>query len=281
MEDVLKVIQSIHESRSAVLDIIPPEFALRASYRHLVAPHTTSTVHQNNRSVAGTSPASGSGGSENTDKRDNNSDGNKTHGNEEGDHDGDDDDDNDDDDDTTEAPSGRHAPPPTYQPTFANQVLPSMSMSPSWYAASTQKNAYANWMSPSFYYSRPATSVVLPKKRKRKRQDDGDDDDDDDKDHQQTDDRHQQHGEGYRPSSENGSAMTSLDRQHHQQSQELPRQTIHQAVSAVPPFVPRDIVSRCLDYRLRRYSPKVTPQRMRHVLQNFLKNMVLKGNDES
>jgi hypothetical protein len=280
VEDVLKVIQSIHESRSAVLDIIPPEFALRASYRHLVAPHTTSAVHQNNRSVTGAS--SNPGGTESTDKKGNNIDGNNSDGNKvdgnEADHDGYDDDD-DDDDDTTEAPSGRHAPPPTYQPSFANQVLPSMSMSPSWYAASTQKNAYTNWMSPSFYYSRPATSVLLPKKRKRKQQD-HDDDDHDDKDQQQVDDHHQQHEQDYRPL-ENGFAMTSLDRQHHQETQQLPRQTTHQATPTLPPFVPRDIISRCLDYRLRRYSPKVTPQRMRHVLQNFLKNMVLKGNDES
>lgn len=45
-------------------------------------------------------------------------------------------------------------------------------------------------------------------------------------------------------------------------------------------FVPKDIVTRCLEYRVRRYSPKMTPQRMRHVLQKFLKNMVLRANED-
>ncbi|RCH85841.1 hypothetical protein CU098_002908, partial [Rhizopus stolonifer] len=49
-----------------------------------------------------------------------------------------------------------------YQPTYSNPILPSTTMSPTFYSASTQKNAHVDWMSPSFYYSRPATSVMLP-----------------------------------------------------------------------------------------------------------------------
>ncbi|KAI8344441.1 hypothetical protein BC941DRAFT_464662 [Chlamydoabsidia padenii] len=243
VEDVLKVLQSIHESRSANLDIIPPEFALRASYRHLVAPHTISPMNQTDRQT--TTVVESSSSRAISHRNGDNSD--DTHG-------------DDDDDDTTgsiASPGGRSAPPPTYQPSFANQVLPSKSMSPSWYAASTQNSAYTNWMSPSFYYSRPATSVILPKKRKGRQDDD---------DYQQTDDQQQWNEQSYQPDSRDGSMA---DRQ----------SGIKEPIS--PSFVPRDIVSRCLDYRLRRYSPKVTPQRMRHVLQNFLKNMVLKGNDES
>ncbi|KAG2176559.1 hypothetical protein INT44_007222, partial [Umbelopsis vinacea] len=52
--------------------------------------------------------------------------------------------------------------PKVYQPPSINTILPSMSMSPTWYSASYQKGANAQWMSPSFYYSRPATSVLLP-----------------------------------------------------------------------------------------------------------------------
>ncbi|KAG2180948.1 hypothetical protein INT43_008528, partial [Umbelopsis isabellina] len=53
-------------------------------------------------------------------------------------------------------------PPKIYQPPSINTILPSMCMSPTWYSASFQKGADAQWMSPSFYYSRPATSVLLP-----------------------------------------------------------------------------------------------------------------------
>lgn len=51
--------------------------------------------------------------------------------------------------------------PKIYEPPSINTILPSMSMSPTWYSASFQKGADAQWMSPSFYYSRPATSVLL------------------------------------------------------------------------------------------------------------------------
>ncbi|KAI8084879.1 uncharacterized protein BX664DRAFT_283744 [Halteromyces radiatus] len=241
VEDILKVIQSIHDSESAILDIIPPEFALRASYRHLVAPHTGSTIppsnEQDNRQKSNTSTTTET-------KKD---------------HDEDDDDDKDSTiTSTTTSTTGvaRLAPPPTYQPSFANRVLPSMSMSPSWYAASTQKNDYTSWMSPSFYYSRPATSVVLPKKQKERNE---------------RMEYQQQEGEEI-----GKQEHSNKHRLNHEKGQELER-----GISELPSFTPRDIVSRCLDYRLQRYSPKVTPQRMRHVLQKFLKNMVLKGNDES
>jgi hypothetical protein len=45
--------------------------------------------------------------------------------------------------------------------------------------------------------------------------------------------------------------------------------------------VPSDITVRCLEYRIRKYSPKMTPQRMKQVLQRFLKNMLLKANEDS
>jgi hypothetical protein len=108
-------------------------------------------------------------------------------------------------------------PPPTkYEPSDASSILPSMTMSPSWYSASTQKNKQANWMSPSFYYSRPATAVVLPE--------------------------------------EPGSDVNNIGNT----------------------ALPNDIIVRCLEYRIRKYSPTMTPQRMRQVLQRFLKNMLVK-----
>ncbi|KAI7897092.1 uncharacterized protein EV154DRAFT_490449 [Mucor mucedo] len=121
-------------------------------------------------------------------------------------------------------------PPSIYQPSYSNTILPSMTMSPTWYSSSTQKNSHVNWMSPSFYYSRPATSVMLPK-----------------------DDR-----EG----DQDTSSVVETDQS--------------RAVS-----VPTDIVVRCLEYRMRKYSPKMTPQRMRQVLQRFLKSMLLKANTAS
>ncbi len=117
-------------------------------------------------------------------------------------------------------------PPSIYQPSYSNSILPSMTMSPTWYSASTQKNSHVNWMSPSFYYSRPATSVMLPKK----------------------DDQEPEAGS-------NTDQLQSLV------------------------VVPSDITVRCLEYRVRKYSSKITPQRMRQVLQRFLKNMLLKANE--
>ncbi|CAO3584260.1 unnamed protein product [Absidia cylindrospora] len=271
VEDVLKVIQSIHESKSATLDIIPPEFALRASYRHLVAPHTYSNAtatpspspsqhgnhdNQHTTNAESVSPAAATRSTENEEE----------------------DEDDENNNATEKSSGGMLAPPPTYQPSFANQILPNMSMSPSWYAASTQKNAYTSWMSPSFYYSRPATSVVLPKKRKRPNSKHYQDDHDDEKPRNEHE---------YEPEDSNGppssSPGSSSNLNHHQpEARNRPSdQILTTSTNTLPPFVPRDIVSRCLDYRLRRYSPKVTPQRMRHVLQNFLKNMVLKGSEET
>lgn len=117
-------------------------------------------------------------------------------------------------------------PPPLYQPSYSNPILPSMTMSPTFYSSSTQKNSHVDWMSPSFYYSRPATSVMLPK------------DDEDDS------------------------------------STVVANEQGLRVVSA-----PSDIVARCLEYRVRKYSPKMTPQRMRQVLQRFLKNLLLKASD--
>lgn len=109
--------------------------------------------------------------------------------------------------------------PKVYQPPSINTILPSMSMSPTWYSASYQKGANAQWMSPSFYYSRPATSVLLPS----------------------------------RP------GMEPQRAQWHQ------------------PTTSKDVVSRYLKYKIQRLSPKATPQKMRHVLQRFLKNMIARN----
>lgn len=119
-------------------------------------------------------------------------------------------------------------PAPSYQPRYSNSILPSMTMSPTWYSASTQKNSHVDWMSPSFYYSRPATSVMLPKNNSN--------------------------------TDENDDATVDSS-------------TTTQTISP-------DIVHRCLEYRLRKYTPQMTPQRMRHVLQRFLKNMLSKANEQ-
>lgn len=120
-------------------------------------------------------------------------------------------------------------PPFIYQPSYSNTILPSMSMSPTWYSASTQKNSHVHWMSPSFYYSRPATSVMLPK-------------------NEESDD------------------VSEVVKEHTQKQ--------HSS------SIPSDITIKCLEYRVRKYSTKITPQRMKQVLQKFLKNMLLKGNEE-
>ncbi|KAI9025284.1 hypothetical protein CLU79DRAFT_82986 [Phycomyces nitens] len=194
--EILQAIQNLHETNAVTLDIIPPEFAMRNNYLHLASSSVPSSPQPS-------SPPTESGSTQEDDRST-----------------------------ASMSISTRQPhpppPPPLYQPSFTNTILPSMSMSPSWYSASTQKNSHANWMSPSFYYSRPATSVVLPKKR-----------------------RIGEHGQEDRPD---------------QQSQRS--------------FVSKDIISRCLEYRMHRYSPKMTPQHMRRVLQKFLKNMVLKANED-
>ncbi|KAI9309208.1 hypothetical protein BJ944DRAFT_245922 [Cunninghamella echinulata] len=254
VEDVLKTIQSIHDSGSTTMDIIPPEFALRGSYRHLITPQPTrlSTYPKDTNTVSSsTSTTTVAESSLSTTNNNNNNSDKKSST--------DDDliDPTEDDNDDKNLPS-RSAPPPIYQPSFSNQILPSMTMSPSWYAASTQKNEYASWMSPSFYYSRPATSVLLAKKQK------------------ELSDKYSEPNENHH--------YSHPHRHHHHnnnKNDDNPKlKSIQDSDEPITPFIPRDIVSRCLDYRLQRYSPKVTPQRMRHVLQKFLKNMVLKGNDE-
>ncbi|CAO3690764.1 unnamed protein product [Rhizopus stolonifer] len=160
--DVLYGMLQVHLSATVAMDIIPPEFALRGSYQHLISMPNEEIFEQEKK--------------------------------------------------------------PLYQPSFSNTIMPSTSMSPSWYSASTQKNSFARWMSPSFYYSRPATSVVLPEDEEDVRE---------------------------------------------------PAEVFKGNC------VSREIVTRCLEYRITEYSPKITPQRMRHVLQRFLKNMVLKANEES
>ncbi|KAG2231004.1 hypothetical protein INT48_001611 [Thamnidium elegans] len=201
VSDVLQAIRHLHLIGTVTMDIIPPEFALRASYRHLVTPTPDN----------GSAPSSPQHPSSYSPKNDTL--------------------DEDDLDKRTERAASNL---PMYHPSFANSILPSTSMSPSWYSASTQKNSFAKWMSPSFYYSRPATSVILPA----------------------------QNVEGGQL--DNNSSHDTAD-----------------SSTAKNTSIPREIVTRCLEYRIRRYSPKITPQRMRHVLQRFLKNMVLKANEET
>lgn len=55
----------------------------------------------------------------------------------------------------------------------------------------------------------------------------------------------------------------------------LPKNT---DVETTPPSA-ADVVYGCLEYRVRKCTPKMTPQRMRHVLQRFLKNMLSKANE--
>jgi hypothetical protein len=184
---------------SVGMDIIPPEFALRGSYRHLVTTADNSA------------PSSPQHYSEVTEQEDRPNPEDEAQ--------------NQDEEDDGNDASKKILP--VYHPSFANSILPSTSMSPSWYSASSQKNSFAKWMSPSFYYSRPATSVVLPQNR-----------------------------EGL---------------------EDLTEEPVTKGSS----HIPQDIVTRCLEYRIRKYSPKITPQRMRHVLQRFLKNMVLKASEES
>lgn len=202
--DVLHAILQVHLTAKVAMDIIPPEFALRGSYRHLIMSdnsHNSSTASMN------------MGGSTN-DTLPTNQD-NETIATF--------------DEEDEEISSKRSLP--IYQPTFANTIMPSTSMSPSWYSASTQKNSFAKWMSPSFYYSRPATSVILPDE-------------------------------------------TPM-------FEELSQNEGCAADAFKGMCVPREIVTRCLEYRISKYAPRITPQRMRHVLQRFLKNMILKANEES
>jgi hypothetical protein len=198
---------------TVTMDIIPPEFALRGSYRHLV---TSGPENSNSTPSSPQQIPSSPRNNEETETLD--------------------------EDDVADKSNDRNTNTlPLYHPSFANSILPSTSMSPSWYSASTQKNSFAKWMSPSFYYSRPATSVILPGQNSSS-------------------------GERGDEEGENGGSLND---------------GLNPSTSTKGSFIPRDIVTRCLEYRIRRYSPKITPQRMRHVLQRFLKNMVLKANEET
>jgi hypothetical protein len=209
VSDVLQAIRHLHLMGTVTMDIIPPEFALRGSYRHLVTPETNTTTSTSTSTSQPSSPTQITNASSPKDQKE-----------------------EEEEEEEDDKPNTNHTLP-LYHPSFANSILPSTSMSPSWYSASTQKNSFAKWMSPSFYYSRPATSVILPS-------------------HQLVNNSSDE--------SVNMNPSTS---------------------SSKGSFIPRDIVTRCLEYRIRRYSPKITPQRMRHVLQRFLKNMVLKANEET
>ncbi|KAI8334023.1 hypothetical protein BC941DRAFT_495762 [Chlamydoabsidia padenii] len=164
-------------------------------------------------------------------------------------------------------------PPPTsYEPSVTNTILPSMDMSPSWYSVSTQNTSQVNWMSPSFYYSRPATSVVIPKKKKKRTADQisgsGDEDDDDDQDDQ----------DGGNHDNTAESQQTS----EHQRGDD-DEDGLSGTTNVVPKrnFMLNEMISRYLDQRIQRFTNhKISPQRLRHVLQHFLKNMVVKGSEE-
>ncbi|KAI7853886.1 hypothetical protein BDC45DRAFT_569857 [Circinella umbellata] len=271
--EILQTIQSLHESDTVTLDIIPPEFALRSSYRHMsissssqaesipssprlgavsspqshsTSQTTTTTTNENYSSKKGTTTTASSTVDDNGSVRSLPSFSSLPLG----------------------GASSRNPipppPPPIYQPSFTNTILPSMSMSPTWYSASAQKNAHANWMSPSFYYSRPATSVMLPKREPPRL----------------PGTRHRQGSESTSTSqmgSSNSNGPSGMDNNN---NSSIPENVIMTTEQMQRSFVPKDIVTRCLEYRVRRYSPKMSPQRMRHVLQKFLKNMILKGNEE-
>lgn len=194
--EILEAFQHLHNHTQVLLDIIPPEFAMRSGYRYFGENDQTTfstprmnlvshiTIEENPQLIKLPSLSS---------------------------------------------ITSQSMIPSMYQPSRSDTILPSMSMSPTWYSPSTQKNSHVNWMSPSFYYSRPATSVMLQGKIEEK----------------------------------DNLASRKENRQE------------------VTLSLPSDIIVRCLEYRVRKYSPKMTPQRMRQVLQRFLKNMLAKANEES
>ncbi|CAO3618331.1 unnamed protein product [Cunninghamella echinulata] len=100
------------------------------------------------------------------------------------------------------------------------------SMSPTWYSPSTQNTNQTNWMSPSFYYSRPSTSVILPPTNNKRLLNEIDD-----------------HSTNYVPNNE--------------------------------------IIAKYLGHRIKKYSNnRITSLRIKHILQRFLKNMVMKGSED-
>ncbi|KAI8059254.1 hypothetical protein BC940DRAFT_314085 [Gongronella butleri] len=127
--DMLKTLLELHESKQVTMDLIAPEYLLKSGHRREL---TSSTASPSSSPRLAPMP-----------------------------------------DHPQEHPLRPSSfkppppPPPIYEPpAMPNTVMPSVTtMSPSWYAASTQNTSQANWMSPSFYYSRPATSVVLPTKK--------------------------------------------------------------------------------------------------------------------
>ncbi|CAO3644085.1 unnamed protein product [Mucor fragilis] len=203
--EILQTFQHLHNSKDVTLDIIPPEFAMRSGYRYFgqqpsqqqSSPHLNLVSHiqfeEQNPRLIKLPSLSS----------------------------------------ITAAAAVPLPPPSLYQPSYSNTILPSMTMSPTWYSASTQKNSHVNWMSPSFYYSRPATSVMLPKKSPK---------------------------EGHQP------------------VERLPAPITTTATSTLSSPA-NDIIARCLDYRVRKYSPKMTSPRMKQVLQRFLKNILAKANE--
>ncbi|KAI8394177.1 uncharacterized protein BYT42DRAFT_609912 [Radiomyces spectabilis] len=236
--DILNTIKKLHERQAVMFDIIPPEFALRSSYRHLASSASASApgnlaanhhpIHPSSSSATSslpTSPLPTPASPPNSEHHHHDHDRIEDH-------------------QSRKLPSIRTLPlsadqavaprpPPMYKPSFTDTSLPSMSMSPSWYTASTQKNLHNNWMSPSFYYSREEGAPVIPKKRSHSHEDDTGTDD--------------------------VGVLESMQR----------------------PVISNDLILRCLEHRMRRYSPKLTPQKLRHVVQKFLKNMVLEANEET
>ncbi|KAL9539152.1 hypothetical protein MBANPS3_010431 [Mucor bainieri] len=205
--EILQTFQHLHNAKHVAMDIIPPEFAMRSAYRYFgqqptqqqSSPHLNLVSHiqfeEQNPRLIKLPSLSS----------------------------------------ITAAAAVPLPPPSLYQPSYSNTILPSMTMSPTWYSASTQKNSHVNWMSPSFYYSRPATSVMLPKKSSK---------------------------------------------EDPQPQERLPAPIITTGTSTTVVSSPTsDIVARCLDYRVRKYSPKMTPPRMKQVLQRFLKNILAKANE--
>ncbi|KAF7720856.1 hypothetical protein EC973_005900 [Apophysomyces ossiformis] len=221
--EILQVIRGLHESGEVLLDIIPPEFTMRGGYRHLMEAPTAAAPAKPSACTITEKSTTASHSQE--DIKDDQADDNQnliqkscstsT---------------------WNTAPCQESSvltplPRSTSEPSSTHATGPNTPMSPSWYSTSTRKSPVADWMSPSFCYSRPVMSNMLSKRD---------------------------------PSGEN--VMEELQ----------PGSEVYHR-----PLLRKEIVTRCLDYRMQKYSPKMTPTRMRHVLQKFLKNMVLKANEET
>lgn len=265
--EILQILKSLHESKQVALDVLSTEFIMRngqyqAQQRHPHEQHrfTTPTPSSSSSPPPSSTPPSTTSSFRLTHVSSNNAQLSVNQG------------------DERTLPSfnslpissksaGR--PLPSYEASVTNTILPSMEMSPSWYSVSTQNTSQANWMSPSFYYSRPATSVVIPKKKKRAAGQMSGDDDDDDDDNEDL-------GEGDDNNDAESKHTGKLRGDDYEE--ELPGTT-----NVVPKrnFMLNEMVSRYLDQRINRFTKhKISPQRIRHVLQHFLKNMVVKGSEE-